>query len=181
MAFQLQYTSPPTIDQYKKKTSQGITYTDTAAYNKALAKYKEDQTKSYISSINQMESTREAKTTAQESSVMKLYDQIIGLYGSNYGAGELAMLERQKTKDIASSQQSLVSSGLYGTTLTAGLGKKWEEEIGVPSRLKLEDVRKTALASAYGAKAQAIQGIEYEPIDYNTIASLMQSIYGGTQ
>lgn len=179
MALKLQYATSPDVTQYKKTTKYGTPYTDYEAYNAAVKQYQEQQQKSYIDAINQMEASREAKTTAQEKSVMNLYDQIIGMYGSDYGAGELAMLERQKTKDLASAQQSLVSSGLYGTTMTAGLGKKWEEEIGVPSRLKLEDVRKSALSSAYGAKAAAIQGIEYEPVDYNTIATLMQTLYGG--
>ncbi len=181
MAFQLQYTAAPNIADYKSTTQFGVPYTDYNAYNKAVQEYQNKQQQAYVTSINQMEASREAKTAAQEKSVMNLYDQIIGMYGSDYGSGELAMLERQKTKDIASAQQSLVSSGLYGTTMTAGLPKKWEEEIGVPSRLKLEDVRKTSLAGAYGAKAAAIQNIEYEPIDYNTIASLMQMTYGGTK
>lgn len=179
MALQLEYIPAPDPSQFKKTTKYGTPYTDYEAYNAALKQYQEKQQMSYINAINQMESTREAKTTAQEKAVMDLYDQIIGMYGSNYGSGELAMLERQKTKDLASAQQSLVSSGLYGTTMTAGLPKKWEEEVGVPSRLKLEDARKSALSSAYGAKASAIQNIEYQPIDYSTIASLMQTVYGG--
>ncbi len=179
MAFQMEYTPAPDPSQYKKTTKYGTPYTDYEAYNAALKQYQEKQQMSYIDAINKMESQREAKTTAQEKSVMNLYDQIIGMYGSDYGSGELAMLERQKTKDLAGAEQALVSSGLYGTTMTAGLPKKWEEEIGVPSRLKLEDVRKSALAGAYGAKAAAVQGIEYQPIDYSTIASLMQTVYGG--
>lgn len=125
-----------------------------------------------------MERSREAKVQGQEKAVMSLYDQIISMYGKDYGSGELASLQRQKTRDLASAQQSLVSAGLYGSTMTAGLGKKWEEEIGVPTRMKLEDARKAALSGAYAQKAQAIANIDYADIDYSGLAALASAGYG---
>ncbi|KKL18495.1 hypothetical protein LCGC14_2474940, partial [marine sediment metagenome] len=91
----------------------------------------------------------QAKQDAANLANQKRYEEAIALYsdiveqykpGGAFGTGFEAQLERQKTKTVAGQTQSLVSSGLYGTTQTAGLGKKWEEEVGAPARLKLEDL-----------------------------------------
>ena len=84
-----------------------------------------------------------------------LLDQIIERYkiGGEFGKAELALLNRAKTKSLASTMQGMVSAGLAGTTVPTGAGKKWEEEIGMPSRLRLEDIRTERLTGAMGAKA----------------------------
>jgi len=130
--------------------------------------------------LSAIESKREAKVAAREQEVRSIFDDIIAMYSPEgaYGQGTLAMLDRQKTRDVASATQSLVSSGLFNTTQQAGLGKKWEEEVGMPTRAKLEDVRYGALAGAKAQKAQAISNIEDQQIDYNLIAQLMQTGYG---
>lgn len=118
---------------------------------------------------------------------LKLYDQIVEQYqpGGGFGAGWEAQLGRQKTKDVASGEQSLVSGGLFGTTVTAGLPKKWEEEVGQPARLKLEDIRMERLSGALQAKAGLIERREDVGPDYSMIAQLAsqaaqtpQSTYG---
>lgn len=87
--------------------------------------------------------------------VSKLLDEIIAKYriGGEYGKGEEALLKRAKTKSTAETAQSLVSAGLAGTSVGAGAGQRWEEEIGMPGRLKLEDIRSERLTGALGAKA----------------------------
>ena len=87
--------------------------------------------------------------------ITNLLDQIIQRYkiGGEFGKAELALLNRAKKKSLASTMQGMVSAGLAGTTVPSGAGKKWEEEIGMPSRLRLEDIRTERLTGAMGAKA----------------------------
>lgn len=117
---------------------------------------------------------REAAVKKRETEARGLYDEIIGMYqpGGAYGKGTEAMLERQKTKSIAQAQQGLVSSGLFGTTMTAGLPKKFEEEVGMPTRSKLEDLRYGALSQALTGKAGFLERIEDMPLDTGLIAQL---------
>jgi len=117
---------------------------------------------------------REA-TKARETEIRGLYDEIIGRYGpgGSFGAGYEAQLERQKTKEVAAGSQALVSSGLYGTTQAAGLGKKFEEEVGAPARLKLEDIKAQAVSQAQKEKAGFIERIEDMYPDYAMMAQLM--------
>ena len=78
--------------------------------------------------------------------------------GGGYGKGVEAGLERGRTKAMASGMQSLVSSGLAGTTMAAGLGKKYEEEVAMPARARVEETRAGALSGLEAMKAQIIQG-----------------------
>jgi len=132
---------------------------------------------SYTDIIARFQAQQAAARRANElryAQALKLYDQIIKQYetGGGFGAGWEAQLGRQKVKDIAAGQQSLVSGGLFGTTITAGLPKKWEEEVGTPARLKLEDIRMERLSQALQAKAGLIERREDIGPDYATIAAL---------
>lgn len=104
---------------------------------------------------------KKSAETNYEDTINNIYESLASMYseGGSYGAGTEAMLERQKTKDVASATQGLISSGLYGTTTTSGLSKKWEEEIGVPSRLKLEDMRTDKYTGVMSQYAQYLQNI----------------------
>ena len=115
--------------------------------------------------------------------VKGIYDEIINRYrpGGGFGAGFEAQLERAKGRDVASGTQALVSSGLYGTTQTAGLGKKWEEEVGAPARLKLEDLRMDRLSEAQRGKAGVIERVEDQYPDYAMLANLMRSASSAPQ
>jgi len=105
---------------------------------------------------------------------LAIYDKIISQYqpGGEYLKGAEAELEREKGRTVAAETQDLISSGLFGTSITAGLGQKWEAEVGMPARLKLEDVRMGRLAQALGGKATAIQAREDIGPDYATVAQL---------
>jgi len=89
------------------------------------------------------------------SEIVGLLDEIIERYrpGGKFGTAELALLEREKEKSLARTAQDLTSRGLAGTTIGTGAAKSWEEEIGMPARLRLEDIRSQRLAEAMGAKA----------------------------
>ena len=123
----------------------------------------------------------QAKQDAANAANEKRYEEALALYGDiveqykpggAFGAGFESTLERQKTKTVAGQTQQLVSSGLYGTSVTAGLGQKFEEEVGMPARLKLEDMRMGRYAEAVGQKAGLIERREDTGPDYGMIAQL---------
>jgi hypothetical protein len=86
---------------------------------------------------------------------LRMLDEIIERYrpGGEFGKPEEALLKRAKVKSLAGTAQDIVSSGLSGTTVGAGAGQAWEEEVGMPARLRLEDIRTQRLTEAMGAKA----------------------------
>lgn len=90
---------------------------------------------------------------------MSIYDEIIKRYqpGGTFGKAALGQLEKQKTRDVGRETQQMISSGLYGTTTTAGLPTKWEAEVGAPSRLRLEDIMMERLSQAQVGKAGFIE------------------------
>lgn len=77
--------------------------------------------------------------------------------GGGFGKGIEAGLERGRTKALASGMQSLVSTGLAGTTMAAGLGKKYEEEVAAPTRLRLESMRAERISALEVMLAQMEQ------------------------
>lgn len=90
---------------------------------------------------------------------MSIYDEIIKRYqpGGTFGQAALGQLEKQKVRDVGTETQQMISSGLYGTTTTAGLPSKWEAEVGAPSRLRLEDIMMERLSQAQIGKAGFIE------------------------
>jgi len=90
---------------------------------------------------------------------MAIYDEIIKRYqpGGTFGKAALGQLETQKVRDVGRETQQMISSGLYGTTTTAGLPTKWEAEVGAPSRLRLEDIMMQRLSQAQIGKAGFIE------------------------
>lgn len=101
-----------------------------------------------------------------------IHDEIIKRYqlGGQFLKGGQALLEQQKGRETGKSMQQLISSGLYGTTTAAGLGRQWESEVGAPARFKLEDVAMERLSSAQLGKAGFQERIEEPYPDYNTLA-----------
>lgn len=131
----------------------------------------------YQDIIAQFQAQQEAARLANEqryAQALEIYDEIISTYQPEGGflTGAKAELERERTRTVAGQTQQLVSSGLFGTSITAGLGQKWEEEVGMPARLKLEDVRMGRLAEALQSKAGVIERREDIGPDYATIAAL---------
>ncbi len=91
-----------------------------------------------------------------------LLDEIIQRYqpGGEFGKASLATLEQRKEKTLASQRQSLVSAGLSGTTIGAGLSSKFEQEVGSPFRLGVEEQRIGGLTQAMQAKAGFLERAE---------------------
>lgn len=82
--------------------------------------------------------------------------------GGEYGAGVEAMIGRGEKKAVASGMQSLVSAGLAGTTMPMHLTQTYEEEVGMPTRLRAEDVRMERLGGALGSLGQMYA--QYDPM-----------------
>lgn len=112
---------------------------------------------------------------------LAIYDEIIGRYkkGGGFVKGAEAKLERAKKKDVAAGMQSLVSSGLAGTTMAAGLGRRWEEEVGEPGRLSIADIAGQRMAQAQVGKAGFIERRQDIGPDPGLVSQLLQQI--GTQ
>jgi hypothetical protein len=127
-----------------------------------------------IAQMEQSADEARAANLKRQSQAYAIYDEIIARYGpeGSFGAAAEAQLERQKVRDVASGTQGLVSSGLYGTTNIAGLGKAWEEEVGEPARLRLEDMKMERLSQAQLGKATFTERIEDEYPDYGLAAQL---------
>lgn len=128
-----------------------------------------------ISQITKSQETTNVQTKARETEVRSVLDEIIGMYrqGGTFGQGMEASLGREKTQSMAQGAQGLVSSGLYNTTGLAGLSGKFEEEVGAPTRMKLEDLRMDRLSGALGQKAKMVTDIENTQPDYRLLASLL--------
>jgi len=107
-----------------------------------------------------------------------IYDTMISNWkkGGGFVKGAKATLARTKTKDVASGMQSLVSSGLAGTTMAAGLGKAWEEDVGAPARLNIADIAGQRLMQAQQAKAGFIERREDYGPDPSLVSSVMQGM-----
>ena len=73
--------------------------------------------------------------------------------GGSFGKGVEAQLERGRTRSMASGMNALIGSGLAGTTMAAGLGKKYEEEVVAPTMAGVESQRAQALSSLYASLA----------------------------
>ena len=78
--------------------------------------------------------------------------------GGGYGKGVEAGLERERTQVMSSGMQALVGAGLAGTTMAGGLGKKFTEEVGMPTRARVEETRAERLSALDVLKAQLTQG-----------------------
>ena len=110
------------------------------------------------------------------------WEKAIAQYGpeGGYGKGVEAGLERGRTKAVAGGMQSLVSAGLAGTTMAGGLGKKYEEEVGAPTRARVEEVRAQAVANLQAGLAGAEQR-GYETAEERALRERLSASQLGTQ
>ena len=122
----------------------------------------------------------EAATAAnlrRQQQIEAIFDEIIRRYGpgGTFGRAAEAQLERRKLRDVAAGMQQMVSSGLYGTTVAAALPKKWEEEVGAPARLTLEDIKMQRLSQAQLGKAGFLERIEDQYPSPEMLAQMMSA------
>lgn len=116
--------------------------------------------------------------------VQSIYDRIIGMYGegSTYGKAAEYQLELRKTRDVGATIQRDISRGLYGIRPYEA---EWEQTVGTPERLTLEDIKSQRLASALAMKAGSLQDITEQYPDYSALQQALAAqasvptTYGG--
>jgi hypothetical protein len=114
---------------------------------------------------------------------LTIFDRIIGQYekGGTFEKATEAGLARGEKKSVAQGTQALVSSGLASTTTAAGLGKKFQEEVGDPARARAADVSAQRTGEALSQKAGFIERREDTGPSFSQIAELTKSIGAGQQ
>lgn len=119
----------------------------------------------------------------RQKQIESIFDEVIARYqpGGTFGKSYLQQLGAQKVRDVGAGTQNLISSGMYGTTTTAGLPTKWEAEVGAPARLKLEDIQMERLSQSQLGKASFLERIEEPYPDYSSLlqASAASGSAGG--
>ena len=125
---------------------------------------------------------REAEAAKAEN--IKRYEQGLGLFddilqrykpGGSFGKSFLAQLETQKAREVGKEKQSLISGGLFGTTIFGGAGRRFEADVGGPARLRLEDLMSERLSAAQRSKAEFIASREDTGPDLSQLMSIGQS------
>jgi len=134
-----------------------------------------------LEKFEKAQETAAAANQRRYEQALAIYDEIINRYGpgGTFMAGAEAELERQKERDVAAEIAHSISAGMYGTTRPGTAGRRWEAEVGAPSRLKLEDIRMERLSQAQVGKAGAIERVEDAYPDYALMAGLMSQAAAG--
>jgi len=134
---------------------------------------------SYEDVLRRYEAAAERARRATE----QRYQQLLELYGrgiQRYQPGgvfeqrALQQIERQKKIGVGKELQQMISSGLYGTTVAAGAARRWEEQVGMPARLTLEDIMLQRLTEAERGLAGVIERREDIPPSPELYAALLQ-------
>jgi hypothetical protein len=122
-----------------------------------------------------------AATDRRLAQATAIYDEIINRYqpGGAFERRGLAQLESQRTRDVGTESQQLISSGLYGTTTMGGVGRRWEESVGEPAKLALEDTMMQRLSQAQTGKAGLLERVEDVGPDPGLYAQLMGQAASG--
>lgn len=140
---------------------------------------------SLLEQFQAQEQSAKAANLKRYEQAMSIYDEIISRYrpGGEFGKAALGQLEKRKVTDVGKETQQLISSGLYGTTTMGATGRRWEEAVGGPERLKLEDIQMQRLSQAQVGKAGFIERREDIGPDYGMIAQMAGQVgaggYGG--
>ncbi len=134
--------------------------------------------------IAQFQAQQEAANAANEQRFQQgldIFDRIIKQQETGDVSEKAieAAISRGSTKAVAQGTQSLLSSGLSSTTQAAGLGKKFEEEVGMPARLQAADIRQQRLNQSLRDKAGFIERREDTGPSFSDIAGLAKSIGAG--
>lgn len=101
--------------------------------------------------------TTSGVSAAARSQVSDLFATAKKLYSKKgaYMKGTEAAISRGSKRAVASGVQQLASVGLAGTSIIGGLGKKYEEEVGMPARAQATTARLSALSGLLQAEAGA--------------------------
>ncbi len=135
---------------------------------------------SYIKARRKPAQTTTSGTSSLSTGASASFEKAIAQYapGGGFGKGVEAGLERGRVKSIASGTQAMVSAGLAGTSVPAGLGKKYEEEVAAPTRAGVESERSQRLSSLYATQGSMEQSA-YESSENRSLQEYMQRYSGG--
>jgi len=127
-----------------------------------------------MQSFQKSADTAKAANLKRYNQAMNIYDAVISNYspGGAFEKATLSGLEKQKTRDVGKETHDLISSGLFGTTTQAATGRKWEEAVGSPSRLKMEDIQMQRMSDAQLGKASFLSSAEDVGPDLGLMAQL---------
>ena len=146
--------APRTAQQIPRQTYGGLTAGLTAGFQAAGA------------------GARQANIARQQR-IESIYSKMLAQYqpGGTFERGGLAQIERAKTKGVGQETQQMISSGLYGTTTAAGVGRRWEADVGAPARLRLEDIMGQRRIGIQQQKAGFLERIQQPYPDYSALMS----------
>lgn len=108
---------------------------------------------------------------ARKQQIESMYGEMMKRYqpGGAFERRGLGEIERARTKGTGKEMQQMISSGLFGTTTAAQTGRRWEAEVGAPSRLRLEDIMQQRLTGIQQAKAGFLERIQEPYPDYGAL------------
>lgn len=116
-----------------------------------------------------------AANKARQARIESMYDEMLktttregAFYKSN-----LAQIEQAKVKGVGTETQNLISSGMYGTTTASGVGRQWEADVGMPARIKLEDVMEQRRLGIQQQRAGFVERITDSYPDYSQMFSAL--------
>ncbi len=138
----------------RRKASRGINYS------------------SLYADFQKRETEAREANVKRETEIRGIYDQLIGQGQGAFRTAGLADIERGKTRAIGSGTQSLISSGLFGTTTAAAIPVQAENQASL-SRLKLEDIIQQRTSELKLGKAGFVERIEDPYPDYNMLIQAM--------
>ena len=108
---------------------------------------------------------------ARRQQIESMYSEMMQRFqpGGAFERRGLGEIEKAKTRGVGRETQQMISSGLFGTTTAAGAGRRWEAEVGAPSRLRLEDIMQQRLTGIQQAKAGFLERIQEPYPDYSAL------------
>lgn len=130
---------------------------------------------SYLQQFINAGNIARSRTQDRLNQALSIYDNNIAMFqpGGDFGKGFEASLAQSKSSSIGQGMQHLASTGLYNSSIGAGLGTAFEKTVGTPARLQLNDMRMGKLADAYTAKAGVLERVTDRGPDSSLLANLM--------
>jgi hypothetical protein len=152
-----------------------ITQGPTVTYQSPVNTTGYNTIQSYIDQLTKQQESARVANIQRKQDILGIFGQLESMVqpGGAFEKSALSQLATQKRSDVGSETQNLISSGLFNTTTAAGVGTKWESQVGAPSRLKLEDIQQQRLSEVIGQKAGFLERIEEPYPDMSTIAQLV--------
>ena len=108
---------------------------------------------------------------ARKQQITSMYDEMMQRFqpGGAFERRGLGQIEEARTKGVGQEMQQMISSGLFGTTTAAQTGRRWEAEVGAPSRLRLEDIMQQRITGIQQKKAGFLERVEDKYPDYSSL------------